>query len=108
MAVRQPTSRWRASATSLGPLGRLVTTAIVLAPVWWLSAADVATLAVEYRIGFFFAACAWTVFVVPLLLRDIWKKVPNHDATPILELPEERGPIPPGESIHDRSAPSRW
>jgi len=108
VSQRQPTSRWRASATSFGPVGRLVTTAIALVPVWWLFGANVVALAMGFQVGFFFAACAWTIFIVPLLLRDIWKKVPDHDAAPILDLPQECGPIPPGESILDRPAPSRW
>jgi hypothetical protein len=108
MPQRPPMSRWRASSISFGPVGRLVVTAIALVPVWWLFGANVVALAMSFQIGFFFAACAWTIFVVPRLLRDIWKKVPDHDATPILDLPEDRDPTPPGESILDRPAPSRW
>jgi hypothetical protein len=92
----------------MGPVGRLVATAIALVPVWWLFGANVVTLANEFQIGFLFAACLWTIFIVPLFLRDIWKKVPDHDATPVLDLPPERGPVRPGESILDRPAPPRW
>jgi hypothetical protein len=108
MAQRQASSRWRASATSFGPTGRLTATAIALVPVWWLFGANVVSLATGFQIGFFFAACAWTIFVVPLVLRDIWKRVPDHEAPSTLDLPEERSPAPPGESILDRPAPSRW
>lgn len=108
MTRRPATSRWRAGATSFGPVGRLVATAIVILPVWWLYGANVVSLAFSYQIGYFFAAAAWTIFVVPLVMRDVWKRVPNRDAPEQLILSPEPGPPPPGESILDRRGPSRW
>jgi hypothetical protein len=109
MTGRRPTSRWRRSAVSYGPAGRLLTTALVLLPVWWLLGANIRALALRYQIGFFFAACAWTAFVVPALLHDIWKRVPygGPPPPPIVVPPEPAAPAP-GESISDRPSPSRW
>ncbi|MGN6473108.1 MAG: hypothetical protein ACTHK4_05605 [Mycobacteriales bacterium] len=44
----------------------------------------------------------------PLVLRDVWKKVPNPDYEPPIVLPPETPPLQPGESLHDRRPPSRW
>jgi hypothetical protein len=108
MTERPATSRWRSSAISFGPVGRLTLTALVTLPVWWLFGANVVSLAMSYQIGYFFAAFAWTLFVVPLILRDVWKRVPDRDAPSELVLTPEPKPLLPGESIHDRKAPSRW
>lgn len=93
---------------SFGPVGRVALTLLVILPVWWMFGANVVTLALSYQIGFFFAAFAWSAFVVPLLLRDVWKRVPNRDAPAELILSPAPKPLRPGESIHDRKGPSRW
>lgn len=108
MTERPATSRWRSGTMSVGPVGRIALTALVVLPVWWLVGANVVALATNYQIGFFFAAFAWTAFVVPVLLRDIWKPVPNRDAPAELVLPPEPRPLVPGESVQDRKGPSRW
>lgn len=108
MTERPATSRWRASAMSFGPVGRIALTVLAVLPVWWLFGANVVDLAFSYQIGYFFAAAAWSVFVVVPLLRDVWKRVPNRDAPPELVLPPEPRPVEPGESIADRRGPSRW
>lgn len=48
----------------------------------------------------------WLV-IVPLVMRDVWRKNRSHDDSPIV-LPPELKPPEPGESIHDRKAPPRW
>lgn len=108
MTERPATSRWRAGAMSFGPVGRIVLTVLAVLPVWWLYGANVVSLAFHFQIGFFFGAFIWTIFVVPALLRDVWKRVPNHDAPAELVLPPEPKPLAPGESIQDRKGPSRW
>jgi hypothetical protein len=108
MNQRPATSRWRGSTISFGPVGRIACTVIVVLPAWWLYGANVVDLALTFQIGYLFAAIAWTIFVMPIFLRDIWKRVPDHNAPAVLILSEDRGPIPPGESILDRPAPDRW
>lgn len=54
-------SRWAGSATTFGPVGRLVGTSLTLAVGTWLAWAN--------PLG----AVLWWVIVTPWVLRDLWK-----------------------------------
>lgn len=56
-----PTSRWAGSATTFGPVGRLVGTSLVVVVGAWLAWAN--------PIG----AALWWFAVAPWVLRDLWR-----------------------------------
>ncbi|MBV9871584.1 MAG: hypothetical protein JO214_13275 [Frankiaceae bacterium] len=101
-------SRWKRSAVTFGPAGRVLATVVALLPVWWLVGVNIPGLAMSYQIGWLFAGFLYTVFVAPMILRDVWKRVPDRDRPPVLDLPSDPGPPAPGESISDRAMPPRW
>ena len=55
-------SRWQGGPTSFGPVGRVLLTLLLLAFEYWL-----------YRFNLLGFAIT-TVLVVPLVLRDVWKR----------------------------------
>jgi hypothetical protein len=105
MRIRPATSRWKASAISFGPIGRIAATVLALLPVWWLLGANLTELALRYEVGYFLGACAYSGLVIPLILRDVWKRVPDRGAAPTLELPPEPAAY---QSVLERDAPTRW
>lgn len=104
--MRGPTSRWRRSTVSYGPFGRLLwTIAFGLIAVWpmW-QAITVGWIWVVLYLG----GIPLLMFIYPLVLRDVWRKVKNPDYEPPIELEPELEPPAPGESLHDRKMPRRW
>lgn len=59
--VAPATSRWTSSATTFGPVGRMVGTVLLLAVGVWL--------AVFALVG----AAVWWFVIVPWALRDLWR-----------------------------------
>ena len=57
-------SRWQGGPTSFGPVGRIVLTLLLLAFEYWL-----------YRFNVF-GFVTTMVLLVPLVLRDVWKRSP--------------------------------
>jgi hypothetical protein len=96
----RPTSRWRPSAVTFGPVGRIVATIVVLLPILY---------AVFVSVFFLIAAAIWGLTIVPWALRDIWRRVPAGPPppAPIVPTPQTR-PLEPGTSIADRHPPARW
>jgi hypothetical protein len=94
---RRRISRWQRSPLTFGPLGRLLASLVVLAPL------GLAVL----NVFFLLAGLLW-LFILPRVLRDIWRPARVHGA----ELP----PAPQttstilanAESIGDRSVARRW
>lgn len=104
--MSRATSRWRKSTVSYGPFGRAMwTVGFVVVAVWPLWQAI--TVGWIYVVFYLFAIPICVV-ILPLVLRDVWKKVPNPDYEPPIVLPEDVEPPKPGESIHDRRPPGRW
>lgn len=93
-----PTSRWLKSEVTYGPVGRVVWTIILVAPVLF---------GIFYSIFFLVAGVIWA-FIVPLAFRGLWQKVKNPEYEPPIVLPPETPPLKPGESLHDRRPPPRW
>jgi hypothetical protein len=91
-------SRWLRSEVTFGPIGRIVCTILLIAPVLF---------GIFYSVFFLVAGFIW-LFIVPLGLRGIWRAVRNPHAPPTLVLPPEPAPPGPGESLHDRRPPQRW
>ena len=60
-------SRWAASPTSFGPLGRVVLTLLLVLVQMWLVQTNLIGAVVFGLLG------------VPLVLRDVWKRVPVHE-----------------------------
>jgi hypothetical protein len=58
-------SRWRKTQTSFGPVGRLVLTALLLAPMWFF-----------WQTGVFGwqGMIVWGLFVLPWGLRETWQR----------------------------------
>lgn len=59
-------SRWRGTAVSFGPTGRIVLTLLLLLPSLWFLLFGLAG-----PLGF----VLWTFVVLPLALRDVWRRV---------------------------------
>jgi hypothetical protein len=82
--------------------------------LWTVAALAVATYAISipirrgwiFVVYFLFAIPLW-IFIVPMVLRDVWRKTREPKEPPIV-IPPEPGELPPGESIFDRKPPSRW
>jgi len=104
--VNRPTSRWRKSTVTYGPVGRMMWTVVFLIiaiwPLW--QAITVGWIWVVLYLG----GIPMLFVIFPLVMRDVWKKAPNPDFEPPLELPPEPPPLAPGESLHDRRPPRRW
>jgi hypothetical protein len=81
-----------------GPIGRVAWTLALVVPI---------VFGVFYSIFFLVAAATWA-FVVPVALRDVWRAVRDPTQEPPLRIPPHADPPAPGESIHDRTPPSRW
>ena len=98
-------SRWAGSAVSFGPVGRIVVSLLMLAPVWYfLSYAP---------FGAIVFVPIWLVKILPWALRDIWRpvKLPADDADVIRakhELLQQVESAPEQPGISDRPAPQRW
>jgi hypothetical protein len=95
MTATRPTSRWKRSEVTFGPIGRIIATAVVLVPIF-------------YSVFFLVAAVLWAFLILPMATRDIWRRVRTDDVPPALVIPPEPGPLAPGESINDRVVPRRW
>jgi hypothetical protein len=104
--VRQPTSRWRSSTISYGPIGRVLWTLVCLViaiyPIW--KAITSGWIWVVLYLG----GIPLLFVIFPLVMRDVWKKVPNPDYEQPIALPPETPPLRPGESLHERKSPRRW
>jgi hypothetical protein len=63
-------SRWRASSTTMGPVGRILATVLFLIP-----------LPLFLFAGFFgFVGIAiWLIVILPMAFRSIWKRVRIYD-----------------------------
>jgi hypothetical protein len=96
--VTQPTSRWARSEVTFGPIGRIVCTALLIAPILF---------ALFYSVFFLIAAVIW-LFVLPVALRDVWRAVKVRGTAEPIVMPPELEPPAPGESINDRKPPTRW
>jgi hypothetical protein len=104
---RQRYSRWSGSEVTFGPVGRVVVTVLLFAPVWF---------GIFYSVFFLVAAAIW-MFILPMALHQIWQPVRTCDETawPLLgpdptqpTVPAEPAALAPAESLLERSAPSRW
>lgn len=91
-------SRWLRSEVTFGPVGRVVCTVLLIAPV---------VFGIFVSAVFFVFGVLW-LFIVPMGLRDIWRAVRVPGAPPPIVIPEEPKPPAPGESIQDREIPRRW
>ncbi|HWA67979.1 MAG TPA: hypothetical protein VG899_16565 [Mycobacteriales bacterium] len=91
-------SRWLRSEITFGPAGRIVATVLVVAP---------ALFGIFVSADFFIFGVLW-LFIVPMALRDIWRRVKVPDAESPIVIPEEPKAPAPGESIQDRKPPARW
>jgi hypothetical protein len=104
--MRGPTSRWRGSTVTFGPVGRAAWTVVCLViavwPLW--QAITVGWIWIALYVG----GVPLLFVIFPLVMRDVWKKVPNPDYGRPLDLPPEPTPPAPGESLHDRQPPQRW
>jgi hypothetical protein len=96
--VKGQTSRWLRSEVTFGPVGRLMWTIILFVPIVY---------AIFYNFFFIVAAALWAM-VLPLALRDVWRRVKNPDYEAPIALPPETPELKPGESLHDRKMPRRW
>jgi hypothetical protein len=96
--MNKPTSRWRRSTISFGPVGRLVWTVVLLIPILY---------AIFINMVFLVAAAIWA-FILPMALRDVWRAVKNPDYEPPIVLPPDPPTLKEGESLHDRRPPRRW
>jgi hypothetical protein len=95
--MKEPTSRWLRSEVTFGPVGRVTWTILLFLPLLF---------AIFYNFFFIVAAAIWMA-IVPMGLRDVWRRVkrPGYETMP--ELPAPKG-LQPGESLHDRTPPQRW
>jgi len=91
-------SRWISSEVTLGPVGRIVLTVVVLAP---------AIFGIFVSAVFFIFGVLW-LFIVPMALRDIWRAVHIPGTGKPIDFPQDPTPPAPGESLHDRRPPQRW
>jgi hypothetical protein len=66
--TRFTTSRWKKSASTFGPIGRVVATVLLLMPVPVL----ILTLAIGIGIAGMVAYCG---VLLPMALREVWKQV---------------------------------
>ena len=90
-------SRWRSSAVTYGPVGRIVATAVVLLPI---------VFAVFVNSLFMLAALVW-LFMLPTALRSIWARVHIGDVDDLGE-PDPRPDIDPHDTIAGRTGARRW
>jgi len=104
--MNKPTSRWRRSTITHGPLGRMMWTIVlfVLATYPILIALTQGFVWICLYIG----GIPLLLVLFPLAMRDVWKKVPNPDYEGPIKLPPETPPLLPGESLHERRPPARW
>lgn len=98
LRVYRETSRWVSSEITFGPVGRIVATCLVLAPVVY---------GIFVNILFALAAVIW-LFVLPLALRDIWARVTRQLVT-VHALASATPPLTITQStIGTRTGPRRW
>jgi hypothetical protein len=100
---RQRYSRWSGSEVTFGPVGRVVVTVLLFAPVWF---------GIFYSVFFLVAAAIWLIWVLPLAYRDVWRRVraePN-DADRLAAAYDRSFPEdgPPRTDIAGRQMPPRW
>jgi hypothetical protein len=104
--MNKPTSRWRRSTITFGPVGRVVWTLVCLViavyPTW--KAVTVGWIYVSLYLG----GIPLLFVLFPLVMRDVWKKAPNPDYQPPIVLPPDPPALKDGESLHDRRPPGRW
>lgn len=89
-------SRWRSSAVTFGPVGRVIATLLVLGPF---------VFAIFVNSLFIIAATIW-LFTAPTALRHIWARVRVGERELI-----ESEPLPdaePEDAIASRSGACRW
>jgi hypothetical protein len=96
--IRPGTSKWKRSAVTYGPVGRVVATVLVLFPV---------VFGALFSVFFLIAAAIWLFGIVPIALRGIWRQVRDDEAPATLELGPDHSVLP-GEAIKDRVGPVRW
>jgi hypothetical protein len=97
-AVVPAYSRWRASAVTFGPAGRLLASIVVLVPIVY---------AVFVNALFVFTAALW-LFLLPTAWRDIWARVRvRSDPAPRIpdRLPAEHCEA---DAIATRTGTRRW
>lgn len=96
--ARRVMSRWARSPLTFGPAGRILATLVVIAPV---------AVVIFVNVFFLVAAAIW-LFVLPAILRDIWR--PGVVAVVEDELPARDDPAdrPKHQSITGPPAPGRW
>lgn len=70
LAMTRVYSRWHGSPTSFGPTGRVLATLLVVLFEYWLWKFNLLGFAITM------------VTVVPLVLRDVWKRTPVHLKNP--------------------------
>ncbi|MDQ1494695.1 MAG: hypothetical protein QOG69_1178 [Actinomycetota bacterium] len=97
---RLNSSRFASSAATFGLIGRVIGTVLCLWPIW---------LAIQFSVVTAIIVVPAYLFVLPLILRDLWKRgrrEPNLDVAPgALETDQQ---APPGQRIADRPSPRRW
>jgi hypothetical protein len=97
-AVAPVYSRWRASAVTFGPVGRLVATSLVLLPVVY---------GIFVNAMFLLAAALW-IFLLPTALRDIWIGVRTGDELPLRIADLDRPVRSDVDKIANRKTSTRW
>ena len=67
--IQLPTSRWRSSQITFGPLGRIVMTLLLFVPAWWFW--ETSTFSWP-------ALLIWVFVAMPWGLRTVWAKARLH------------------------------
>jgi hypothetical protein len=97
---RLTSARFASSAATFGPTGRVVGTVLCLWPIW---------LAIQFSAVLAIVVVPAYLFVVPLILGDLWKRGrPEEDVTVAPNALEADQQAPPGQRIADRPSPRRW
>jgi len=106
--MSEPGSRFQASVTTFGPVGRVAITAVlVLVLAWFLMYGGIFGIA---------GAVVWGGRVMPLALRDVWKRaaLPSTDLTRLRDEAareaERRRRTPEDHPVFDpeQPPPPRW
>jgi len=67
-------SRWHGSPTSFGPTGRVLATLALVLFEYWLWKFNIIGFAITM------------ITVVPVVMRDVWKRTPVHHKIPTREV----------------------